>query len=116
MWVSAHVTQNEANVCAAAQVLVVSDCPVECGDCTPTGAGCESASNLDMLVKRYDDAPLGEIGDQHRTSRLAILAVASGISIAGVAMIVSGLARGRRPERAIYRDVLVEEDHLARHA
>jgi len=115
MWVSAHVTQNEANVCAAAQVHMVSDCPEECGACTPAGAGCES-SDLEMIALKYDDAPLGEIGDQHHTSRHAILAVACGISLAGVAMIVSGFVRGRRAERAIYRDVLVEEDHLARYA
>jgi len=109
-WVSEHTTNEEANACAAAQVMVVSDCPTECGGCTAAAAGC-GAGYVDMIMKRYEEVlPEKEIS-QPLINRRAALAGAGGIvMLAGVAMIITAFVRGKRVERTNYSDVLLEDD------
>lgn len=109
-WVSKHITNAEANACAAAQVMVISDCPNECGGCTAAAAGCD-ADVVDMIMKRYEEVlPEKEIG-QPLINRRAALAGAGGIvMLAGVAMIITAFVRGKRVERTNYSDVLLEDD------
>lgn len=116
MWVSQHVTNHEVNVCAAAQVLVVSDCPLECGACTPEAAGCDTTnSDVDMLVKRYEDVAPDKLV-AHSLARHAAPIVGGVVAIAGFVMVVTAFSRYRQAGETAYRDVLIIEEEPINHA
>jgi len=107
MWVSVHVTQNEANACEAARVLVTSDCPFECGACKPAAAGCSSGEDEDMFLKRYDGA-IPTVASRLAVGQCAMFAFVG--AVVGVATAVTALARGQRARRAAYSDELLVQE------
>lgn len=105
------MTQNEANVCVAATVLVVSDCPVECGKCTAAAAGCNAKTELDLFMKYEKEAPeaVAEPMVGHKSSL-----VMAGVVLVGVAAFAK---RARaRVGRGMYSDVMLAEEDLATQA
>lgn len=108
-WVSQHQTNHEANICEAAAVLVIADCPEECGACTAEGAGCDGGSTM-AFVKRYDAATPQSIATQPMIGHHAALAAAGAMLIgAGLAL----RARSRQVVRREYNDVFLVEDAQA---
>lgn len=106
MWASRHATNQEANACEAAAVLVISDCPDECGGCTAAAAGCVVGSDLDLVFKRYEEVPESTL-PQPLVGRQSVLAMA-GVALVGGAVIATRV-RGRA-RRGSYSDLLVEDD------
>lgn len=103
-WASKHTTQGEANACAAAMVLILSDCPDECGECSAEGAGCGDAETL--VMRKFQDIDVSQTRHSHIGGVAAVLGIAS-LSVIGFAIAV----RSRHSRRSqIYRDVLLLEE------
>lgn len=102
--------QGEADACAAATVLVLSDCPNACSGCSAEGAGCAKEV---MFLQKFNK------GSKEQTASLAgvtalgdwksATAAASGAAFLGSALVLLVLRRGRKARAEMYANVLSED-------
>jgi len=90
----------DQNVCEAAAVVVIADCPSVCGGCTAVASGCIEEP---IFVRKYQKTlRVGfPVANMYRS------VVAGLVSLGGVVAFVA--RRTFRARRAIYDDVLLEE-------
>lgn len=91
---------DDQNVCEAAAVVVIADCPSVCGGCTAVASGCVEEP---IFVRKYQKTLRAGFPVVHRH-----WSVVSGlVALGGVVAFVT--RRASRAQRAIYDDVLLEE-------
>lgn len=96
------MTQDEVNACKAAAVVVISDCPEECGECTAEGAGCILPET--MVIGKFSNQGMPATSKVYRTGFIAVAGIAL-VTAASVVTARIGRLRGSEEQNALLLEV-----------